>query len=205
MCANSKWHQLKGDHSVSKEFKLEVTNWYFENRKNNQTANNFQIDRKQVRNWLKHEEKICSLKRSKKACRYGKTKFPVMEKEVYTKFLDMRKEAKRVKCWWFNTKARELVEEKYPDEASSFKLSYRWCEGFCRRHSIIFLLRKTHAVQKSSAALRTAIEKFHAMSLRERKRRIFPLMDLVTWTKHRFFLSWMAIEPIKRLVLKNFG
>ena len=122
-----------------------------------------------MRNWLKHEEKICSLKRSKKACRYGKTKFPVMEKEVYTKFLDMRKEAKRVKCWWFNTKARELVEEKYPDEASSFNLSYRWCEGFCRRHSIIFLLRNTHAVQKSSAALRTAIEKFHVFTRAQKK------------------------------------
>ena len=34
-----------------KEFKLKVTNWYFENEKNiNQTANNFLIDRKQVRN-----------------------------------------------------------------------------------------------------------------------------------------------------------
>ena len=71
-------------------FKLKVTNWYFENgKKINQTPNNFQIDRKQVRNWLKDEEKICSLKRSKKAFRYGKVNIPVMEKELYTKFLDM--------------------------------------------------------------------------------------------------------------------
>ena len=36
----------------------------------------------------------------------------------------MRKEGKRVKRWWFDSKARELVKEKYPEEASSFKLLY---------------------------------------------------------------------------------
>ena len=138
-----------------KEFKLKVTNWYFENGKNiNQTANSFLIDWKQVRNWLKDEEKIHSLKRSKKACRYGKAKFPVMEKELYTKFLDMRKEGKRVKRWGFNFKARELVKEKYLDKASSFNLPYRWFEDFCRRYRIS-LWRKTYAAQKSPA-LRTS-------------------------------------------------
>ena len=54
--------------SFCKEFKMKVTNWYFWNGKNiNQTANKFQIDRKQVRNRLKDEEEIRSLKRSKKA------------------------------------------------------------------------------------------------------------------------------------------
>ena len=68
--------------SLCKEFKLRVTNWYFENEKNiSQTASNFQIDRKQVRNWLKDEERICFLKYSEKTCQYGKAKFPVMEKE----------------------------------------------------------------------------------------------------------------------------
>ena len=112
--------------SFCKEFKQKVTNWHFENEKNiKQTANNFQTDRKAVGNWLKDEEKFCSLKRSKKAFRYGKAKFPVMENELYNKFLYTRKERKRVKRWWFNSKARELVKEKYPDEASSFNLSHR--------------------------------------------------------------------------------
>ena len=40
--------------SFFKNFKLKVTNWYFENGKNiNETANNFQIGQKQVRNRLK--------------------------------------------------------------------------------------------------------------------------------------------------------
>ena len=59
-----------------KEFKPKVTNWYFENEKNiKQTANNFQIYQKQVRNLLKDEEKICSLNHSRKLYRYGKASF----------------------------------------------------------------------------------------------------------------------------------
>ena len=61
--------------SFCKDFKLKVTNWYSENWKNiSQTANKFQINQKQVRNRLKNEEKFRSLKRSKKACQYGKAK-----------------------------------------------------------------------------------------------------------------------------------
>lgn len=66
----------------------------------------------------------------KKVCRYGQTKFPVIEKELYIKFLDMPKVGKRVQRWLFNSKAREKVNEKYPDETISFKLSHRWFEGF---------------------------------------------------------------------------
>ena len=158
--------------SFFKKFKLKVTNWYFENGKNiNQTVNNFQIGPKQVRNWLKDEQKIRSLKLPKKACWYGKAKFPAMKKEFYTKFLDMRKWGKHVKRWGFNSIARELVKEKYLDEASSFKLSPRWFEDFCR-HCRVFLWRKTYVTQKPPA-LCTAIEIFQAKSLQERNRRNF--------------------------------
>ena len=42
-----------------------------------------------------------------------------MKKELYTKFLDMQRESKCVKDWWFNTKTRELVKEKYPGETKT--------------------------------------------------------------------------------------
>ena len=71
-----------------KELKLNVINWYFENGKNiNQTGNNFETDQKQMRNWFKDEEKIRSLKLSRKSCQYGNVKFPFMEKELFSKFL----------------------------------------------------------------------------------------------------------------------
>ena len=164
--------------SFRKEFKLKVIHWYFENGKNiNQTSNNFEVDRKQVRNWIKSEKKIRSLKGSKKAARYGKAKFPSMEKELHAKFVDMRKEGKRVKRWWFNSKAREILKEKHPQEASSFNYSNRWFQAFRRRYRVS-LRRKTHAAQKSPAALRSAIENFHAKLLRERKRGNYALKDL---------------------------
>ena len=40
-----------------------------------------------------------------------------MKKVLYTKILDMQKESTFVKLWWFNCKTRELVKQKYPDEA----------------------------------------------------------------------------------------
>lgn len=64
-----------------------MTNWYFENGKNiKKFVSNFQIEQKQVRNWLKDEEKTISLRLSEKACRCGTAKLPVMENELYTKF-----------------------------------------------------------------------------------------------------------------------
>lgn len=76
-----------------------LISWFsFGNRKNvNKATNIYQIDWKQVRNWLKDEEKIPSLKCSRKACRSGKAYIPVMEKELYTTFLDMQNEGKFVK------------------------------------------------------------------------------------------------------------
>ena len=59
-----------------------------------------------------------------------------MEKELYTKFLDIQKEGIRVKRWGFNTKVRKLMKEKYPAKAFSCKLSHRWFEDFCRRYRI---------------------------------------------------------------------
>ena len=45
--------------SYAREFKLTVVMWFHENGKNvHQTSQHFNLDRKQVRNWVKAEEKI---------------------------------------------------------------------------------------------------------------------------------------------------
>ena len=45
--------------SYAREFKLTVVMWFHENGKNvHQTSQHFNLDRKQVRNWVKTEEKI---------------------------------------------------------------------------------------------------------------------------------------------------
>ena len=104
---------------------------------------------------------IRSLKRGCKANRVGRARFPLMENELFIMFTNMRDEGKRVKRWWFNTKAKQLVTEIYTDEIGSFKLSDRWLSAFCKRKSISFR-RKTHASQKAHNQLRNSIANFHA-------------------------------------------
>ena len=105
--APTKWR------AFCKEFESKVINWYLENGKNfNETARNFQIDEKQVRNWLKDKEKIRFLKRLRKSCQYGRAKLPLMKKELNSKFLDIHKKGQRFKRWWFDSKTRDLVKKK---------------------------------------------------------------------------------------------
>ena len=105
--------------------------WFNENGKNvHQTSQHFNLDRKQVRNWVKVEEKIRKQKLNAKAPGRGrKACFP-------DEFLKMRSEDKAVKRWWFSARARQLIAEEV-------KFSDRWFYGFCRRHRIL-LRRKTH-------------------------------------------------------------
>ena len=60
----------------------------------------FNLDRKQVRNWVKAEEKIRKQKLNAKAPGRGrKARFPEAEKQLHDEFLKMRSEGKAVKRW----------------------------------------------------------------------------------------------------------
>ena len=164
--------------TFTREFELEVVSWHFNNSKNvNKTANKFEIDRRQVRNWIKDEGKIRKQNRKSKAARIGLVRFPLMENQLKEEFLGMRREGKSVKRWWFTAKAKQILKQLHPNEDDTFRFSNRWFEGFCRRNKIS-LRRKTHAAQKSPAQLRTAISGFHAKVLRQRKRGTYQLRDL---------------------------
>ena len=84
--------------SYAREFKLSVVTWFHENGKNiHQTSQYFNLDRKQVRNWVKTEEKIRKQKLNTKAPGRGKARFPEAEKQLHDDFLKMRSEGKAVK------------------------------------------------------------------------------------------------------------
>ena len=106
-----------------------------------------------------------------KSKRYGLMQYPLLQKELYAKFLEMRSEGKTVNRWGFNSKTKELTKEVYPDHVDKFQT------GGCRRNQIS-LRRKTHAAQKSPEQLRQAIEEFHASVIRERQRVVYSLKDL---------------------------
>ena len=166
MCVNSKWHQLCEDHSVKKTVDwilptecYQLVFWKYKKHK---------LACQQLSDWSEISENLAKrwgkdllLKLFKKGMPIWKAKTTVMEKELYTMFLDMRREDKRVERCWFNSKARQLLKEKYLTKRPSLSYhTYDW----------VSFRRKTHAAQKSTAALRIATEKFHAKSLRAQKR-----------------------------------
>ena len=147
--------------SYGREFKLTVVTWFHGNGKNiHQTSQHFNLDRKQVRHWVKAEEKIRKQKLNAKASGRGrKARFPEAEKQLNDEFLKMYSEGKAVKRWWFSARARQLIAEE-------FKFSDQWFYEFYRHHRIL-LRRKTNTAQKSPAELKNAIEMFHGKLLRE--------------------------------------
>ena len=92
----------------------------------------------------------------------------IMGKELYKRFIYTRKEGKRFKRWWFNTQAKQIMIETYPEHVETFKIFARWFSGFCRRNNIL-LRRESHASQKTPQKLRKVISELHAKTMRKRR------------------------------------
>ena len=73
-----------------------------------------------------------------------------MDKELYKRFIDTTKEGKWIKSWWFNTQAKRIMSETYPEHVENFKMSARWFVGFFQKSKIL-LRKKTYASQKNSS------------------------------------------------------
>ena len=163
--------------SFTREFKLSAIQWFHAHDKNIlQTALHYKVDRKQIRQWVKNEEKIRKQNRNSKSVRGRKAVYPELEKKLLDEFSQRRAQGKIVKKWWFISRAKKLLTELHPDE-TNFKFSDRWFIAFCRRNKLS-LRRKTHVSQKSPSQLKASVEKFHAKLLRERKRGTFRLCDI---------------------------
>ena len=117
---------------------------------------------------MKSEELIQKQNRTSRSTEHGKLMFPVMEKELYKRFIYTRRQGKRIKRWWFNTQAKQVMIETYPEHVETFKISARWFAGFCRRNNIS-LRRETHASQKTPQQLRKLISELHAKTMTERR------------------------------------
>ena len=140
--------------SYSREKKLEVVACFFENGRNvSKTASHFSVHRKQISNWVKEEKLIREQKRNSKSRRKRGAKFPSMGSKLHKEFLQLRKEGKSAKRWWFTSRARKLMQERHPDKADDLKYSDRWFQRFSKRHGIS-LRRKTHTRQKAPSDLR---------------------------------------------------
>ena len=72
----------------------------------NQASNKFKADRKHIKNWVKGEELIQKGKHTSHSRWHGKVMFPIMEKELYKRFINTRKEGKQIKRLEFSTQAK---------------------------------------------------------------------------------------------------
>ena len=127
--------------------------------------------------WVQKGEKITKQKsRSKADGRGCNARYPFMEDKLYKAFLDLRKEGRKVKRWWFDTRAKQLMNELYPD-VKNFKYSDKWFRWFCKRKNIS-LRKTTHAAQHAPVNLSATISKFHTKLLRVRRRGNFQLGDI---------------------------
>ena len=87
----------KRRNSYAREFS--IVKWYYKNDKHIlHTSHKFEVDRKQVRNWIKTEEKIQKQKLLSKASGRGRSAlFPEAEKLLHDGFVKMPSEGKIVK------------------------------------------------------------------------------------------------------------
>ena len=127
---------------------------------------------------VRAEHKIRNQNSHSKSSGRGRQRFfPSLENDLHEELKTMRKGVKVIKRWWFNTRMMQLMKERNPEKADSFKASDRWLSAFCRRYGVA-LPRKTNTAQKAPEQLRTAITKFHSKILRERKRVKFEESDI---------------------------
>ena len=99
-----------------------------------------------------------------------------MEDKLYSEFLQLRKDGRKVKRWWFNTRAKQLMADLYPD-VKDFKHLDQWFKGFRNRKNVS-LRKRTHAAQHAPPSLRGALSKFHAKLFCVRRRGKFELSDI---------------------------
>ena len=163
--------------SYTREFKLKVVDWLKSNGHNvSAAARQFGVSNKRVRDWRESEASLKEQSRCSRAAGRGRSAFfPRMEEALHHEYQELRREGKKVKRWWFDTRAKQLVTEFYP--AAEFECSNHWFRRFRLRYKISYR-SETHVSQKAPAALASVISKFHCDLHRVREDGVFSLKDI---------------------------
>ncbi|XP_040580419.1 uncharacterized protein [Lepeophtheirus salmonis] len=139
--------------SFSREFKLKVVKYFYEHQHNNLvTANHFNINRKQVRCWVRDEWKFhehLSQSRSipnptpssSSIIHCSSSPSPIyskMELKLFQEFCDAEVCGIPVKKSWFLSRGNEILKELEPGNDSYQQLSSNWFINFKKRFHIYF-------------------------------------------------------------------
>jgi transposase-like protein len=159
--------------------KLMVIAYYEQGHSKRSTANKFEIEPKQLRDWLKHKEQLMKVAPyTQKLVPGARPKYPQLETELMEWFKESRSQLKTVSRYMIQAKARTLAkkpvyETVYPDIKEA-KLSQKWVDGFMSRHNLVNR-RKTTVAQRLPENYVEQQSDFLSYVLFRRKEHQYPL------------------------------
>lgn len=148
-------------HSYSRERKLQILKFYYENGCNKyKTCQNFEIPKPCLHRWIKAENEIrMGQKGSKRVKGGGRRAFwPDVEEKLVEEFKELRQKGLKVKHYWFRTRAHQLMTELHP--GVDFRFSAGWFDRFKARNDISYR-RATNVAQQKPADHEEKVRNFH--------------------------------------------
>ena len=100
--------------SYTREFKLGVIKYYRKHGESiHRTSDHYKVDRKQVCTGWRRRVNIIGQKKKSKAQRFGKVRYPELEKKLYDELIEKRKEGRIIKKWWIVARDRQIARSEY--------------------------------------------------------------------------------------------
>lgn len=132
--------------------KLMVVTYFEQGHSKRSTANKFNIEPKQLREWINNKERLLKVAPYTQKLNAGaRPKYPQLEIELIEWFKECRRQLKVISRYMIQAKARSLAkksvyQEEYPDIKEA-RFSQKWVDGFMSRHNLVNR-RKTTVCQK---------------------------------------------------------
>lgn len=157
------------------KFKLKVVQLAKDTSAHN-AAKVFQIDRKNVRNWLKNQTQLKEMPKNRCTIGTRKPKWPELEHAVFEFVQKMRESGFIVSRNMIRDESIKWAFEN-PALAKDFKATASWCDRFMKRRDLV-LRQKTKIAQKLPADLEEKIRSFQRYIIKQRTYFNFPLSSI---------------------------
>lgn len=130
--------------SYSARFKLNVIQYAEENGGNRVAERKFDVSEKLVRDWLKAKDSLLLMKRSKKANRGHKARWPALETVLRQWIVEQRAEGHGLNTVQVRMKAQSIAQEL---GVEGFVGGPSWCYRFMKRNQLSMRTRTTMCQQ----------------------------------------------------------
>jgi hypothetical protein len=159
--------------------KLMIIAYHEQGHSKRETANKFEIEPKQLRDWLKNKEKLMKVAPYiQKLAPGSRPKYPELETELLDWFKESRSQLKVVTRYMIQAKARSFANRAvYQDmytNINAAKFSQKWVDGFMTRHNLVNR-RKTTVAQRLPDDYVELQNSFLSYILYQRKENQYPL------------------------------